>query len=215
MARLDALEPALHGRARDVSGEEAQLGVVQDQFYARATPAVPGAQWTGVVTSLACAALEAGLVDAVACVAGQPGDPLSPRPVLARSPAEVRAAAGVKPTLSPTLELLPEIVAGVQAGAISRLLFIGVGCQVQALRAVEADLGLEKLFVLGTNCTDNGPRAGLAAFLAAASVSPATAKHYEFHVDYRVRRERRERERERERWRGCGKAGRRTRRESR
>jgi len=186
MARLDALEPALHGRLRDVSGMEAQLGVVQDQFYARATPAIPGAQWTGVITAIACAALESGLVDAVACVAGQPDDMLSPRPILARTPAEVRAAAGVKPTLSPSLELLPDIASAVQAGSISRLLFIGVGCQVQALRAVEGRLGLEELYVMGTNCTDNGPRAGLNTFLQAASASPATAKHYEFHVDYRV-----------------------------
>ena len=30
--------------------------------------------------------------------------------------------------------------------------------QVQALRSIEPYLGLEKLYVLGTNCTDNGPR---------------------------------------------------------
>lgn len=38
---------------------------------------------------------------------------------------------------------------------IKRLLFIGVGCQVQALRSVEEDLGLDELYVLGTNCVDN------------------------------------------------------------
>ena len=52
--------------------------------------------------------------------------------------------------------------------------------QVQALRAVEPHLGLEKLYVLGTNCVDNGPRQGLATFLAAASTSPDTVLHYEF-----------------------------------
>lgn len=39
---------------------------------------------------------------------------------------------------------------------MKRLLFIGVGCQVQALRSVEKYLGLDKLYVLGTNCVDNG-----------------------------------------------------------
>jgi coenzyme F420-reducing hydrogenase beta subunit len=39
---------------------------------------------------------------------------------------------------------------------VKRLLFIGVGCQVQALRSVEHYLGLDKLYVLGTNCVDNG-----------------------------------------------------------
>lgn len=188
MARLDALEPALHGRARstDPDSPEIQYGVIQDQFYGRAVPSVPGAQWTGIVTAVACAALETGLVDAVVCVAGAADDPLCPRPTIARSPAEVRAAAGVKPCLSPTLEVLPALRSLAAAGDVQSALFIGVGCHVQAVRAVQAELGLEKLFVMGTNCTDNGPRAGLATFLEAASDSPSTAKHYEFHVDYRV-----------------------------
>jgi 7-hydroxymethyl chlorophyll a reductase len=43
---------------------------------------------------------------------------------------------------------------------------------VQALRTVEPYLGLEKLYVMGTNCTDNGPREGLEKFLNAASDTP-------------------------------------------
>lgn len=52
--------------------------------------------------------------------------------------------------------------------------------QVQALRAVEKHLGLEALYVLGTNCVDNGPRQGLEKFLKAASSDPDTVLHYEF-----------------------------------
>ncbi len=52
--------------------------------------------------------------------------------------------------------------------------------QVQALRAVEKYLNLEKLYVLGTNCVDNGPREGLEKFLRAASKTPDTVLHYEF-----------------------------------
>lgn len=51
--------------------------------------------------------------------------------------------------------------------------------QVQALRSVEQYLGLEKLYVLGTNCVDNGPREGLEKFLQAASKMPETVLHYE------------------------------------
>jgi len=51
---------------------------------------------------------------------------------------------------------------------------------LQALRAVEPYLGLEKLYVLGTNCVDNGPRQGLQKFLKAASHDPGTVQHYEF-----------------------------------
>jgi len=52
--------------------------------------------------------------------------------------------------------------------------------QVQALRSVEPYLNLEKLYVLGTNCVDNGPRKGLDTFLKAASSTPQTVLHYEF-----------------------------------
>ncbi len=71
---------------------------------------------------------------------------------VARSVEEVLAARGVKPVLSPNLEAL----AAVEAAGVKKLLFIGVGCQVQALRQVEQHLGLEQLYVLGTNCVDNG-----------------------------------------------------------
>ena len=51
---------------------------------------------------------------------------------------------------------------------------------MQALRGVEQYLGLEQLYVLGTNCVDNGPREGLRSFLNAASSDPDTVLHYEF-----------------------------------
>ncbi|XP_039814420.1 7-hydroxymethyl chlorophyll a reductase, chloroplastic-like isoform X4 [Panicum virgatum] len=97
-------------------------------------------------------------------------------------PDEVIAAKGVKPTLSPNLNTL----ALVEAAGVKRLLFCGVGCQVQALRSVEKYLGLEKLYVLGTNCVDNGTREGLDKFLKAASSEPETVLHYEFMQDYKV-----------------------------
>lgn len=47
-------------------------------------------------------------------------------------------------------------------------------------------MGLEKLYVLGTNCVDNGKREGLDKFLKAASSDPETVLHYEFMQDYKV-----------------------------
>ncbi|PKI61168.1 hypothetical protein CRG98_018488 [Punica granatum] len=126
--------------------------------------------------------LKAGMIEAVICVQSDPDDKLAPRPVLARSPEEVLAAKGVKPTLSPNLNTL----ALVEAAGVKRLLFCGVGCQVQALRSVEKHLNLEKLYVLGTNCVDNGTREGLDKFLKAASSEPETVLHYEFMQDYKV-----------------------------
>jgi 7-hydroxymethyl chlorophyll a reductase len=177
MSRIPDMERAAHGRARDLDDpDELRLGVTERVVYARARAPVAGAQWTGVVTRIALEMLESGAVEAVVCVQAAADDRFAPRPLVARCAADIVAAAGVKPTLSPNLEVL----ATVEALGVKRLLFIGVGCQVQALRAIEPYLGLEELFVLGTNCTDNGPREGLDKFLAAASADPATVRHYEF-----------------------------------
>ena len=181
MSKAHDLEPAVHGRHRDLTSEhELRYGVTDETFYARARKTVDGAQWTGVVTRIAAAALESGLVDAVACVGSSPDDPLAPVPLLAWTRAEVEAAAGVKPCLAPTLRLLPAVEALAATGDVKRLLFVGVGCQVQAVRAVEARLGLDALYVLGTNCADNGPRQGLRTFLEAAVPDPGAVTKYEF-----------------------------------
>ncbi|GAB2295332.1 hypothetical protein Dimus_029504 [Dionaea muscipula] len=183
MSRIESLEPVVHGRGRNENVlEETYLGVHEELFYARKTDPVEGAQWTGIVTTIAIEMLKAGKVEAVICVQSDPDDRFTPRPVLARTPEEVLAAKGVKPTLSPNLNTL----ALVEAAGVKRLLFCGVGCQVQALRAVEKYLNLEKLYVLGTNCVDNGTREGLEKFLKAASGEPETVLHYEFMQDYKV-----------------------------
>jgi 7-hydroxymethyl chlorophyll a reductase len=101
---------------------------------------------------------------------------LQPKPLVATSVEDILAAKGVKPSLSPNLNVL----ATVEALQVEKLLFIGVGCQVQALRSVQQYLPCKELYVMGTNCVDNGPREGLDKFLQTASASPDTALHYEF-----------------------------------
>lgn len=183
MSRIAELEKQVHGRSRDLDKQdELHFGVQQEVLYARNRPGIPGAQWTGIVTQVAIEMLESGAVDAVVCVQSQENDRFAPKPMVARSKEDILKARGVKPTLSPNLNVL----ATVEALDVKKLLFIGVGCQVQALRTVEQYLGLEKLYVLGTNCVDNGPRQGLEKFLNAASTRPETALHYEFMQDYRV-----------------------------
>ncbi|PPD76603.1 hypothetical protein GOBAR_DD26470 [Gossypium barbadense] len=180
---VQSLEPVVHGRGRKLDSlDETYLGVYDKLLYARKVKPVEGAQWTGIVTTIAIEMLKSGMVEAVICVQSDPDDRLSPRPILARTPEEVLAAKGVKPTLSPNLNTL----ALVEAAGVKRLLFCGVGCQVQALRSVEHHLNLEKLYVLGTNCVDNGTREGLDKFLKAASSEPETVLHYEFMQDYKV-----------------------------
>ncbi|KAL9319061.1 hypothetical protein ACSQ67_015578 [Phaseolus vulgaris] len=183
MSRIERLEPVVHGRGRKTDNlDETYLGVYEELLYARKVLPVEGAQWTGIVTTIAIEMLKSGMVEAVICVQSDPDDRFTPRPVLARTPEEVLAAKGVKPTLSPNLNTL----ALVEAAGVKRLLFCGVGCQVQALRSVEHHLNLDKLYVLGTNCVDNGTREGLDKFLKAASTSPETVLHYEFMQDYKV-----------------------------
>ncbi|KAF6262368.1 coenzyme F420 hydrogenase [Scenedesmus sp. NREL 46B-D3] len=185
MSKIERMEEKVHGRGRRMQdADELRFGVVDDVLYGVKVPPVPGAQWTGVVTGIAVEMLQSGAVDAVVCVQSDPNDRFTPKPVVARTAADIIAARGVKPTLSPNLEVLATVEA--LAGSVKRLLFIGVGCQVQALRAVEPYLGLEQLYVLGTNCTDNGPREGLEKFLNAASDTPETVLHYEFMQDYKV-----------------------------
>nr|CAD1820940.1 unnamed protein product [Ananas comosus var. bracteatus] len=182
MSRIEALEPMVHGRERNTNADEMYFGVHEKLLYAKKIKPVKGAQWTGIVTTIAVEMLKADMVEAVICVQSDPNDRLAPRPVLARTPEEIIAAKGVKPTLSPNLDTL----ALVEAAGVKRLLFCGVGCQVQALRSVEKYLGLDKLYVLGTNCVDNGTREGLDKFLKAASSNPETVLHYEFMQDYKV-----------------------------
>jgi 7-hydroxymethyl chlorophyll a reductase len=55
--------------------------VHDEMLYARNSPPVPGAQWTGIVTQVAIDMLETGAVDAVVCVQSQDGDRFAPKPV--------------------------------------------------------------------------------------------------------------------------------------
>ena len=181
--RFEDLEVGAHGRSRDLDNEdELYFGVSERMITARLKPPIDGAQWTGIVSRLGVRALETGLVDAVLCVQQSPEDRFTPVPVLARTPEEVLAARVNKPTLSPNLKVLEQL----PGSGIRRLLAIGVGCQVQALRAVEPTLPLDELYVLGLPCVDNVSRDGLQTFLESASSSPETVVHYEFMQDFRI-----------------------------
>ncbi len=177
------LEAQAHDRARNLDDDnELYFGVHQEMMAAKKKQPIEGAQWTGIVSTIACEMLTQGIVEGVVCVQNTPEDRFQPMPVIARTPEEVLAAKVNKPTLSPNLSVLEQI----EQSGMKRLLVIGVGCQIQALRAVQDDLGLEKLYVLGTPCVDNVTREGLQKFLETTSKSPDTVVHYEFMQDFRV-----------------------------
>lgn len=181
--QIAELETSAHGRSRDLENKDDwYFGVSQEMMSARKKQPLEGAQWTGIVSTIACQMLERGWVEGVVCVQNTPEDRFQPMPVIARTPAEVLAAKVNKPTLSPNLNVLEQI----EQSGMKRLLVIGVGCQIQALRAVEKELGLEKLYVLGTPCVDNVSREGLQKFLDTTSRSPDTVVHYEFMQDFRI-----------------------------
>jgi coenzyme F420 hydrogenase subunit beta len=181
--QIPELEEQTHGRSRDLDNpDDWYFGVAQKMMAARKIEPIDGAQWTGIVSTIAIEMLNRGLVEGVVCVQNTTEDRFQPMPIIARTPAEILAARVNKPTLSPNLSVLEQI----EQSGMKRLLVIGVGCQIQALRAVEHQLGLEKLYVLGTPCVDNVTRAGLQKFLETTSRSPDTVVHYEFMQDFRV-----------------------------
>jgi coenzyme F420 hydrogenase subunit beta len=181
--QIDTLEQQTHKRSRDLENpDELYFGVHQQMIAARKTQPIEGAQWTGIVSTIAIEMLNRGIVEGVVCVQNTKEDRFQPMPIVARTPEEILAARVNKPTLSPNLSILEQI----ENSGMKRLLAIGVGCQIQALRAVEKQLGLEKLYVLGTPCVDNVTRDGLQKFLETTSKSPQTVVHYEFMQDFRV-----------------------------
>ncbi|MCT7958329.1 Coenzyme F420 hydrogenase/dehydrogenase, beta subunit C-terminal domain [Laspinema palackyanum] len=181
--QIATLEESAHGLSRNLENpDEVYFGVHQQMMAARKQDPIPGAQWTGIVSTIACEMLDRGLVEGVVCVQNTPEDRFGPMPILARTKEEILAAKVNKPTLSPNLSVLEQV----EKSGMKRLLVIGVGCQIQALRAVQKEMGLEKLYVLGTPCVDNVSREGLQKFLETTSKSPETVVHYEFMQDFRI-----------------------------
>ncbi|MGY6530634.1 MAG: Coenzyme F420 hydrogenase/dehydrogenase, beta subunit C-terminal domain [Cyanobacterium sp.] len=181
--QIAELETQAHGRSRDLDNEnDIYFGVHQQMITAQKKEPIEGAQWTGIVSAIACEMLTQGLVEGVVCVQNSETDRFQPKPIIATTTEEILGARVNKPTLSPNLSVLEQI----ERSGMKRLLVIGVGCQIQALREVEDKLGLEKLYVLGTPCVDNVTRAGLQKFLDTTSDSPDTVVAYEFMQDFRV-----------------------------
>lgn len=208
MGRIDTMEKKVHGRGRDLGGmvwsskapkasnedngaaEEARFGILYTPMRIARGKGVAGAQWTGCVTGIALSMLEAGTVDAVVCIASGGGADggtgwSEPEPIIARTTEEVLRGRGVKPALAPSLRVLDEIRADT---SIRRLLYCGVGCSVQAFRAVQGDLDIDEVFVLGTNCADNSPTPQAARkFLSeGVKVDDRNVRGYEFMQDFRV-----------------------------
>jgi uncharacterized protein (DUF1684 family) len=67
-----------------------------------------------------------------------------------------------------------------------RLAVIEIPCQIYALRALEQKLGFERLYVVGTPCSDNTTTANFHRFLDLLSDDPDGVTYLEFRADFHV-----------------------------
>lgn len=178
-----ALEAEVHGRARDPERpDERHFGQFRRMVRARLAPPRGGAQWTGITTRIAERLLETGAVDAVLTMAADPADRWRPIPVVVTAAEGMGACRGMRMGYAPLLSL----VEPARDKGYKRLAVIGIPCQVYALRALEAELGLDKLYVIGTPCSDNTTTERFHDFLALLADDPEAITYLEFRADYHV-----------------------------
>lgn len=181
--RYDELERRVHGRPRDPARpDELHFGPFLEMVRARLSPPAPGSQWSGITTGIGARLLETGAVDAVLATASDPEDRWRPRPVIVTEPEGMAACRGMKMGFSPLLALLDEAL----ARGYRRLAVLGIPCQVHALRALEPELGLERLYVVGTPCSDNTTTENFHTFLGLLADRPEEVTYLEFLTDFHV-----------------------------
>lgn len=180
--QYESLERAIHGTPRALSGDQLFFGVYRKMYRASMREPLPGAQWTGITTSIATQLLKTNSVDAILTMAPDPDDHWRPMPVLITDPEELHQARGMRMGYAPLLALL-DIA---KERNYQRLGVIGIPCQVYALRALEKELNLEKLYVIGTPCSDNTSTENFHEFLELIDESPNDITYLEFRADYHV-----------------------------
>lgn len=179
----DGLERQVHGRVRDTDRvDELHFGPLRRMWRASLKTPLAGAQWTGITTRLGERLLESGQVDAVLAMSGDPDDRWRPVPMLVTRAEDMKQCRGMRMGYAPLLSLLEPAA----AQGIRRLAVIGIPCQVYALRALERELGFEKIYVIGTPCSDNTSTENFHAFLARLEDDPARITYLEFRADYHV-----------------------------
>ncbi|MBU2531607.1 MAG: Coenzyme F420 hydrogenase/dehydrogenase, beta subunit C-terminal domain [Alphaproteobacteria bacterium] len=178
-----SLEQKVHGRGRDGGRiDETHFGPYRRMVRAALAEPRDGAQWTGIATRIAERLLETGRVDAVLTMAPDPEDHWRPMPVIVTKVEGMQQCRGMRMGYAPLLALLEPAV----AKGYRRLAVIGIPCQVYALRALEAELGLDRLYVIGTPCSDNTTTEKFHQFLALLDEQPETIVYLEFRADYQV-----------------------------
>ncbi|PXW78957.1 coenzyme F420 hydrogenase subunit beta [Blastomonas natatoria] len=177
------LERKVHGRERDAEKpDELFFGPFRRMVAAELVTPSLGAQWTGIVTRIGERLLETGAVDAVLAIGPHPEDRWRPTPVLITRAADMASVRGMRMGYAPLLALLEPA----RAAGHRRIALIGIPCQVYALRALEAELGFERIYVIGTPCADNTTTENFHLFLSLLSDKPDSICYLEFRSDYHV-----------------------------
>lgn len=177
------LEYQTHGRVRQIDGDiEPFFGVVKEMHQAALVPKRDGAQWTGITTRLGEALLASGEVSAVLCIGPDDNDPWKPVPRLITDARDMAGCRGMRMGYAPLLELLEPAI----ADGHKRLAVIGIPCQIYALRALEKELDLEHLTVIGTPCSDNTTTENFHKFLSLLDSNPERINYLEFMPDFHV-----------------------------
>ena len=178
-----AMEQRIHGRARDPQRpDELHFGPFRQMYQAALREPRSGAQWTGITTRLAERLLESDRVDAVLTVTGTADDPWHPQPALVTDPAQLADCRGMRMGYAPLLALLEPAM----AKGYRRLGVVALPCQTYPLRALEQELGLERLEIIGTPCSDNTTTAHFHRFLELLTPTPEQVTYLEFRADYHV-----------------------------
>jgi len=185
--RYEVLETRVHGRTRDpAKADELHFGPHRRMLRATLVNPSPGAQWSGITTRIAQRLLETGAVDAVLAMAPDPNDRWRPMPVLVTTPEGMAQCRGMRMGYAPLLSLLEPAI----AQGYKRLAVVGIPCQVYALRALEDQWGLDKLYVIGTPCSDNTTTERFHEFLSLVACKtgddPKSISYLEFRADYHV-----------------------------
>src|SRR3989344_2136639 len=179
----ETLERQVHGRTRDPERpDELFFGPFRRMVAGALTPPSPGAQWPGIVSRLGERLLETGAVDAVLAIGPHPEDRWRPNPVLITRAEDMAGVRGMRMGYAPLLALLEPA----RAAGHKRIALIGIPCQVHALRALEAELGFERIYVIGTPCADNTTTENFHLFLKLLSDAPDSICYLEFRSDYHV-----------------------------
>jgi coenzyme F420 hydrogenase subunit beta len=178
-----AMEAKVHGRTRSTEqSDELFFGPHQRLYRAALKTPLEGAQWTGITTRIAERLLEKDMVDAVITMAPDPADKWRPVPVIVTRKEDLAQCRGMRMGYAPLISLVEPAI----ARGYKRLAVIGIACQIYALRALEAELGLEKLYVIGTPCSDNTTTERFHEFLKLLSDDPDSITYLEFCADYHV-----------------------------